>query len=154
MSRIGTECVYCLLFIASTSLQVKTFLNKKRNCLLRKYKRPTIANLLDQLQDIVDFEVLDTHLIFDCSGKYRSNNHPAWVKFVEILHQKIQEDSDRASEADDVIVSIQESNLVPFSYEGSTGEHLCLTGSKLRAKVQGYLNSERDRLSKIRRNNG
>ena len=134
--------------IASTSLQVKTFLNMKRKCLCNEYKHPTIDNLLDQLQAIVDFEVLDTHLIFERSGKYKKNNHPAFAKFLEILHAKIQEvdddDSKKASEVDDVIASIDANNLVPFSYQASTGEHLRLTGNKWRAKIQAYFNSSRD----------
>lgn len=133
-------------------------MNKKRKCLYSKYKHPTIDNLLGQLQAIVEFEVLDTHLIFEGSGKYKRNNHPGFAKFLEILHAKIQEvdddDSKKASEVDDVFASIHSNNLVPFSYQASTGEHLRLTGSELRAKIQAYFNSTRDQINRNRRANG
>lgn len=131
------------LFIDRDSTQVKTFLNKKRKCLSKRYSSPTIDHLLTLLQNIVDFEVLDNHLIFELSGKYSKMRHPGFMEYLEIIHSKIDEVSDDPSqseeEVDDIISRIAARNLVPFIYEGWSGRHLHPTDNELRKEIEKCL---------------
>lgn len=135
--------LHIFFFIDRNSTQVKTFLNKKRNCLGRKYSSPTIDHLLILLQNIVDFEVLDNHLIFELSGKYSKMRHPGFMEYLEIIHSKIDEVLDdptqSVGEVEDIIQRIAARNLVPFIYEGWTGRHLPPTNIELGREIEKCL---------------
>jgi hypothetical protein len=104
--------------VCRNSKQVVTFLNGKK----KQLGDATIRDLLAYLQNIVDFEIEDNHVIKDGSGHYNKIGLEGNARFQAIIHSEIQGHSVKREALQAVLAKVEETTLEFVDYNVKTGK--------------------------------